>query len=117
MKRKGKRTGVDLYTGLALPKNPPKRRPKLRAWIVKQRCLVERVTGFQCAMKVHAAHVSTGTRGMGMKGDDLYVPLCFYHHIDQQHGRGEEWFQRTYGINLRERAEEYLKQFEQEMAA
>jgi len=110
---------VDLYEGAAFPKRPPRRNRKLKAWIAKQPCLVARLypdaAGVQvCPLyKVHAAHVPTGTGGMGMKGDDLFVPLCFYHHIDVQHGRGVKTFERTYGVDLRVEAERYLREFEE----
>lgn len=101
------------YDGaLAIPKSPPKRDPKLRAWIARQACLVGRLLGRDCPMKTHAAHVPTGTGGMGMKGDDLFVPLCFDHHINEQHGRGGEWFQRTYGIDLNVEAAAYRRAYD-----
>lgn len=105
-----------LYDGLALAKRPPRRDPKLRAWIVTQPCLVERLTGLACMWKVHAAHVPTGTRGMGMKGDDLFVPLCFHHHINEQHGRGTKWFEKTYGVDLLAEAQEYMREYERSAA-
>ena len=64
-------------------------------------------------MKTHAAHIPTGTGGVGMKGDDLFVPLCFFHHIDEQHGRGVKWFAQQYGVDLRVEAEEYRRRFEE----
>lgn len=87
------------YGVAAIPKHAPERDPKLRAWIAKQRCLIERITGTVCSMKTHAAHVPTGTHGIGMKGDDLFVPLCFDHHINQQHARGTATFQARYDLH------------------
>lgn len=114
---KKRESAGDLYAGAAFPKSPPRRDPKLRAWILQQPCLVERLTGTRCTMKVHAAHVPTGTGGMGMKGDDLFVPLCFFHHIDEQHSRlGVKAFEREYGVDLRAEAEEYKREFERSAA-
>jgi hypothetical protein len=101
------------YADAAFPKSPPKRDPKFRAWVAQQKCLVERWTGDRCVWKVHAAHVSNGTGGMGMKGDDLLVPLCFHHHIDEQHGRGVKWFEAKYGVILTELALEYRDEYEE----
>lgn len=48
-----------------------------------------------------------------MKGDDLFVPLCFEHHIGEQHGCGTSFFEVKYGINLRHEAERYRREFEE----
>lgn len=95
---------ADAYSVAAFPKNPPKRDRKLRAWIASLPCLIG---GEDCTTKTHAAHVPTGTGGMGMKGDDLFVPLCFRHHIDEQHGGGTQSFQNRYGVDLYVEAVKY----------
>lgn len=63
------------------------------------------------AYKVHAAHVPTGTGGMGMKGDDLFVPLCFHHHIEGQHWKGVKTFMALHRIDLLAEGERYLAEF------
>lgn len=97
------------YAGAAFPKHPPVRAEKLRAWIAKQPCMLEFdvCRGYQ----VHAAHVATGTAGVGMKGDDLFVPLCFLHHIGELHGGGARSFELKHGVDLRIAAERYREEF------
>jgi hypothetical protein len=108
------------YAGAAIPKHPPKRDPKYRAWIARQACLIAVLMGRwnlmpleSCRMyKVHAAHVPTGTGGTGMKGDDLFVPLCFHHHINEQHGRGVLTFMRNHNVDLVAEAQRYREEYD-----
>jgi hypothetical protein len=114
-----KRSLKEYYAAAAFPKRPPVRDRGLRAWIARQECVLSRIAREQtgqpltiCALyKVHAAHVPTGTGGMGMKGDDLFVPLCFHHHIDVQHGRGVITFQERYGIDLHAECVRYRDEY------
>lgn len=101
--------GID-YSGLALPKHPPKRDRKFRVWVAQMTCMVndEACRGLQ----VHFAHVATGTRGVGMKGDDEGVPLCFHHHINELTGRGPTWFEARYGIDLHAEARRLREEWE-----
>lgn len=105
---------------LLFAKKPPKRDRKFRNWTVKQPCLLTDLDpttfyAFCRCYRTHFAHVPTGTRGTGMKGDDEGVPLCGFHH-GEQHTKGLGWFESHYDVQLRAEAARYRRRFEEERA-
>lgn len=85
-----------------------KEQPQIRSashlkWIRGHHCAI---TNDDCAGKIEAAHVRTGTDGgMGVKpGDNWTIPLCSVHHAWQHH-HGEQSFERQYCINMKRLAE------------
>lgn len=59
-----------------------------------------------------AAHVRT--RGAAGNDRDNTVPLCRYHH-DEQEGKTAA-FEAKYGVNLKELAVAYTRQFDKQVA-
>ncbi len=58
-------------------------------------CLVCELIGIRAdTMDVVGAHIRTGhSGGMGLKPDDnLTLPLCYFHHMDQEDNPGAGWW-------------------------
>jgi len=80
-------------------------------WVRGHRCAVPTCvcSGFT-NNPIEAAHVRRETDGgMGLKPSDIWaVPLCRVHHM-LQHSKGDQWFEGTFKIDLRELAEEMAR--------
>ena len=79
----------------------------------------QHIRGFECAVgnrecegAIQAAHVRLGTDGgEGLLPSDWFLyPLCFHHHIGEQHATGERTFEAQYfPKGLRATALEYAR--------
>lgn len=79
--------------------------PSHLAWVRKHKCCVP-----DCDwMPIEACHVRTGTDGgTGMKPSDNWViSLCQFHHR-RQHQLGEPEFEQTFGLDMKELAQEFF---------
>ncbi len=95
---------------MLLPKPMKVRDPKYRRWIAGQDCLIRTPVCRQ--YQIHAAHVTSG--GLATKGDDdKMVPLCYFHHIVEQHGQGIARFQERYQVDLLKEAARYRAAYEE----
>jgi hypothetical protein len=65
-------------------------------------CASGKTPNMECAGRIEAAHVRTGTDGgTSMKPSDRYtIPLCSCHH-HYQHQIGEAEFERKTGLKMR----------------
>lgn len=98
---------------MALPKRiskPPKASKRIRCpahlkFVRSHHCCVPGC----CDTPTEAAHVRRGTdAGVGMKpGDQYTISLCQGHHAEQ-HLCGELTFERRHGIDMKEKAEEFV---------
>ena len=62
---------------------------------------------------MHAAHVGRG--GKGIKCDDREaIPLCYFHHIVEQHNTSKERFESRYGVVLKSLALDYHQRYTKE---
>lgn len=80
--------------------------PAHRAWVRRHHCCVPGCT----SRAIECAHVRTGTDGgLALKPSDRWaISLCRDHH-QEQHRIGEQAFERRYGINLYELAQEFAR--------
>ena len=81
--------------------------PAHRAWVRRHHCSVHGCL----RLPIECAHVRGGTDGgLAVKPSDRWViSLCSHHHR-KQHRIGECQFERRYGIDLFELAEEFARQ-------
>ena len=80
--------------------------PAHRAWVRRHFCSVSGCPG----LPIECAHVRGETDGgMALKPSDRWViNLCSFHHAEQ-HRLGECLFEKRYGIELVELAEEFAR--------
>ena len=80
--------------------------PAHRAWVRRHYCSVP---GCQ-RLPIECAHIRGGTDGgMALKPSDRWlISLCSDHH-GEQHRLGERHFEKRYGIDLAELAEEFAR--------
>lgn len=89
------------------PRPAEKSAPGFLKWLRGREC----VMAFNCEGRMEAAHVDyAGDKGMGTKASDRFaIPMCAKHHREQ-HDKGWDTFQRTYGnFNALDVAEAYWK--------
>lgn len=86
---------------------------KFSEWIKHQKCLCQKEFGFECMGDVVGHHVKA--KGIGGKRKPEFdfwnlVPLCYYHHR-QVHDKSAFQFEQKYGINLKEKAQNYYEKY------